>query len=564
MNAEIVGLVFLLDKQSYYLPVAHDYLDAPEQLSRQSVMKSLKPILESQVIGKIGQNLKYDAHVLANIGIDLSGIVDDTMIKSYCLNSVATRHNMDDLSEYYLGHKTIHYADVAGSGKKQLTFNQVNIEEALPYACEDVIVTSELNKILESKLQQFPKLMTLYRTLELPLVNIMLKLERNGALIDEVSLFNQQVQIKSEMQEIQTQAFEIAGDEFNLESPKQIQQILFSEEGLGLTPKKKTAKGQPSTNEEALKLLEHPLVDLIMSYRTLTKLNSTYLEALPKQINRQTGRLHTSYHQAVTATGRLSSSKPNFQNIPIRTEQGAQIRSAFVSDKGNVILAADYSQIELRIMAHISKDKNLIEAFANNIDVHSATAAQVFNTELSEVSKEQRRKAKAINFGLIYGMSAFGLAKQIDVSRTEAKQYIDGYFENYPGVLKFMDETKEKAKSQGFVETILGRRLYLPQINAKNKMLQQHALRTAINAPMQGSSADIIKQAMLDIQAWIDRENNGVKMIMQVHDELVFEMETNKAKEYAEDICSMMSDAAKLSVPLVVDVGIGDSWQEAH
>ena len=564
MNAEIVGLVFLLDKQSYYLPVAHDYLDAPEQLSRQSVMKSLKPILESQVIGKIGQNLKYDAHVLANIGIDLSGIVDDTMIKSYCLNSVATRHNMDDLSEHYLGHKTIHFVDVAGSGKKQLTFNQVNIDEALPYACEDVIVTSELNKILESKLLQYPKLMILYRTLELPLVNIMLKLERNGALVDEVSLFNQQVHIKSEMQKIQTQAFEIAGDEFNLESPKQIQQILFSEEGLGLEPKKKTAKGQPSTNEEALKQLEHPLVDLIMSYRTLTKLNSTYLEALPKQINRQTGRLHTSYHQAVTATGRLSSSKPNFQNIPIRTEQGAQIRSAFVSGEGNVIVAADYSQIELRIMAHISKDKNLIEAFANNIDVHCATAAQVFNTELSAVNKEQRRKAKAINFGLIYGMSAFGLAKQIDVSRTEAKQYIDDYFDNYPGVLKYMEKTKEIAKSQGFVETIFGRRLYLPQINAKNKMQQQHALRTAINAPMQGSSADIIKQAMLDIQAWINRENNNVKMIMQVHDELVFEIETNKAKEYAENIRSMMSDAAKLSVPLVVDVGIGDSWQEAH
>jgi DNA polymerase-1 len=392
----------------------------------------------------------------------------------------------------------------------------------------------------------------------------MLKLERNGALVDEISLFNQQVHIKSEMQEIQTQAFEIAGDEFNLESPKQIQQILFSEEGLGLEPKKKTAKGQPSTNEEALKQLEHPLVDLIMSYRTLTKLNSTYLEALPKQINRQTGRLHTSYHQAVTATGRLSSSKPNFQNIPIRTEQGAKIRSAFVSGEGNVIVAADYSQIELRIMAHISKDKNLIEAFANNIDVHCATAAQVFNTELSAVSKEQRRKAKAINFGLIYGMSAFGLAKQIDVSRTEAKQYIDDYFDNYPGVLKYMEKTKETAKSQGFVETILGRRLYLPQINAKNKMQQQHALRTAINAPMQGSSADIIKQAMLDIQAWINRENNNVKMIMQVHDELVFEIETNKAKEYAENIRSMMSDAAKLSVPLVVDVGIGDSWQEAH
>ena len=564
MSAEIVGLAFLLDKQSYYLPVAHDYLNAPEQLSRNSVIQSLKPILESQVIGKIGQNLKYDAHILANIGIDLNGIVDDTMVKSYCLNSVATRHNMDDLSEYYLGHKTIHYADVAGSGKKQLTFNQVNLEDALPYACEDVIVTSELNKILESKLQKHPKLMTLYQTLELPLVKTMLKLERNGALVDEISLFNQQTQIKSEMQQIQTQAFEIAGDEFNLESPKQIQQILFSKEGLGLEPKRKTAKGQPSTNEEALKLLEHPLVDLIMSYRTLTKLNSTYLEALPKQINKKTGRLHTSYHQAVTATGRLSSSKPNFQNIPIRTEQGAQIRSAFVSTEGNIIMAADYSQIELRIMAHISEDKNLIEAFANNIDVHCATAAQVFNTELSEVSKEQRRKAKAINFGLIYGMSAFGLAKQINVSRTEARQYIDDYFDNYPSVLKYMEKTKETAKSQGFVETILGRRLYLPQINAKNKMQQQHALRTAINAPMQGSSADIIKQAMLDIQAWIDSENNGVKMIMQVHDELVFEMAADKAKEFAEDIRSMMSDAAKLSVPLVVDVGIGDSWQEAH
>ena len=564
MSAEIVGLAFLLDKQSYYLPVAHDYLNAPEQLSRNSVIQSLKPILESQVIGKIGQNLKYDAHILANIGIDLNGIVDDTMVKSYCLNSVATRHNMDDLSEYYLGHKTIHYADVAGSGKKQLTFNQVNIDEAFPYACEDVIVTSELNKVLESKLQQYPKLMTLYRTLELPLVNIMLKLERNGALVDEVSLFNQQVQIKSEMEKIQTQAFEIAGDEFNLESPKQIQQILFSKEGLGLEPKKKTAKGQPSTNEEALKLLEHPLVDLIMSYRTLTKLNSTYLEALPKQINRQTGRLHTSYHQAVTATGRLSSSKPNFQNIPIRTEQGAQIRSAFVSGKGNVIMAADYSQIELRIMAHISEDKNLIEAFRNNVDVHRSTASQVFDTELTKVTKDQRRKAKAINFGLIYGMSAFGLAKQIDVSRTEAKQYIDGYFENYPGVLKFMDETKEKAKAQGFVETILGRRLYLPQINAKNKMLQQHALRTAINAPMQGSSADIIKKAMLDIQAWIDREDNSIKMIMQVHDELVFEVPAEKSKEYAENLRSLMAEALKLSIPLVVDVGIGSNWQEAH
>ena len=564
MRAEIVGLVFLMEKESYYVPIGHDYLDAPVQLSRQRVMDALKPILENKSIGKIGQNLKYDAHILANIEINLNGISDDTMLKSYCLNSVATRHNMDDLSEYYLGHKTIHYADVAGSGKKQLTFNQVNIDEAMPYACEDVIVTNELNKLLDHKLEQYPKLMALYQNIELPLIEIMLKLERNGALVDELSLFNQQVEIKAEMNIIQAQAFEIAGDEFNLESPKQIQQILFSEEGFGLEPKKKTAKGQPSTNEEALKLLDHPLVDLIMSYRTLTKLNSTYLEALPKQINRNTGRLHTSYHQAVTATGRLSSSKPNFQNIPIRTEQGAQIRSAFIANKGNVILAADYSQIELRIMAHISEDKSLIESFRNNVDVHRSTAAQVFNTELDKVTKDQRRKAKAINFGLIYGMSAFGLAKQIDVSRTEAKQYIDGYFENYPGVLKFMDETKEKAKSQGYVETILGRRLYLPQINAKNKMLQQHALRTAINAPMQGSSADIIKKAMLDIQAWIDAEDNGIKMIMQVHDELVFEVQEEKSIEYAEIIRSMMAETLKLSIPLDVDVGIGSNWQEAH
>ena len=564
MEAEIVGLVFLIEKDSYYLPVAHDYLDAPTQLSRHHVMSSLKPLLENETIGKVGQNLKYDAHVLANIDISLNGIIDDTMLKSYCLNSVASRHNMDDLALHYLGHKTIHYADVAGSGKKQLTFNQVNIDEAMPYACEDVIVTNELNNVLESKLQDYPKLMLLYKSIEVPLIKIMLKLERNGAFVDETSLFNQQIEVKAEMMKIQTQAFEVAGDEFNLESPKQIQQILFSEEGFGLEPKKKTAKGQPSTNEEALKLLDHPLVDLIMSYRTLTKLNSTYLEALPKQINRKTGRLHTSYHQAVTATGRLSSSKPNFQNIPIRTERGAQIRSAFIANKDNAILAADYSQIELRIMAHISQDKSLIEAFNNNVDVHSATASQVFDTELSNVTKDQRRKAKAINFGLIYGMSAFGLAKQIDVSRTEAKQYIDGYFENYPGVLRFMDETKERAKEQGFVETILGRRLYLPQINAKNKMLQQHALRTAINAPMQGSSADIIKKAMLDIQSWIDREKNGVKMIMQVHDELVFELQADKAKEYGEIIRTMMSDTLKLSIPLEVDVGIGLNWQEAH
>jgi DNA polymerase-1 len=471
---------------------------------------------------------------------------------------------MDDLALHYLDYQTIHYSDVAGSGKKQLTFNQVNIEEAMPYACEDVIITNELNNLFESKLQDYPKLLALYKTIEIPLIKVMLSLERNGALLDETSLFIQQNEIKTEMMKIQSKAYEIAGEEFNLESPKQIQQILFSEEGLGLEPKKKTAKGQPSTNEEALKLLDHPLVNLILSYRTLTKLNSTYLEALPRQINRRTGRLHTSYHQAVTATGRLSSSKPNFQNIPIRTEQGAKIRSAFIADKGNVILAADYSQIELRIMAHISGDRRLIEAFNNNEDVHRSTASQVFNTDISKVTKDQRRKAKAINFGLIYGMSAFGLAKQINVSRTEARQYIDDYFENYPGVLKFMEETKDKAKSQGYVETVLGRRLYLPQINSKNKMLQQHALRTAINAPMQGSSADIIKKAMLDIQAWIDKEGYEIKMFMQVHDELVFELQEEKADEYSKYIKSLMSNALKLSIPLEVDIGIGSNWQEAH
>jgi len=564
MEAKIVGFVFLVEKSSYYVPVAHDYLDAPVQLSRSMVLNSLKSILESKTIGKIGQNLKYDAHVLANVDIELNGIIDDTMLKSYCFDSVASRHNMDDLALHYLNHSTIHYSDVAGSGKKQLTFNQVNIDEAMPYACEDVIITNELNNFFEIKLQAFPKLVALYKSIEIPLIKVMLRLERNGALLDETSLFNQQVEIKAEMVKIQSLAFEIAGDEFNLESPKQIQQILFSEEGFGLEPKKKTAKGQPSTNEEALKLLDHPLVDLILSYRTLTKLNSTYLEALPKKINRRTGRLHTSYHQAVTATGRLSSSKPNFQNIPIRTEQGAQIRSAFIANEGSVILAADYSQIELRIMAHISEDKNLIKAFNNNEDVHRSTASQVFDTEISKVTKDQRRKAKAINFGLIYGMSAFGLAKQIDVSRTEAKQYIDGYFENYPGVLQFMNETKEMAKSQGYVETVLGRRLYLPQINSKNKMLQQHALRTAINAPMQGSSADIIKKAMLDIQAWIDREDYEIKMFMQVHDELVFELKAEKANEYANSIKLMMSNALKLHIPLEVDIGIGSNWQEAH
>ncbi len=564
MNARIVGWVFLIDNDSFYIPVAHDYLDAPKQLDFDYVLNALIPILQDESIGKVGQNLKYDAHILANYNVELNGITDDTMVKSYSLNSVATRHNMDDLSEHYLGHKTIHFADIAGKGKKQITFNQVNIDDAFPYACEDVIVTDLLNKILDENIAQYPKLAKLYQNIELPLVKVLLRMERNGVEIDSALLNSQQLDVMGQMKDIQSQAFATAGDVFNLESPKQIQQILFSEEGLGLEAKKKTPKGAPSTNEEALKLLDHPLVDLILSYRTLTKLNSTYLEALPKQIDLKTKRLHTSYHQAVTATGRLSSSNPNLQNIPIRTDIGARIRGAFVASKGNVIIAADYSQIELRIMAHISADENLLKAFNNDVDVHSATASEIFNVTADEITKDHRRRAKAINFGLIYGMSAFGLAKQIDVSRTQAKQYIDAYFENYPGVATYMENIKESAKTQGYVETIMGRRLYLPQVNHKNKMLQQHALRTAINAPMQGSSADIIKKAMFDIYQWIGDDNQDIKMIMQVHDELVFEVNSLKADEFANKIQELMENTHQLNIPLKVDVGIGSSWQEAH
>ncbi len=564
MNAKIVGWVFLVDKDSFYIPVSHDYLDAPKQLNFDIVLTLLKPILENKSIGKIGQNLKYDSHILANYGIALNGIVDDTMLKSYCLNSVASRHNMDDLSEHYLGHTTIHFSDIAGKGKKQITFNQVSINDGAPYACEDVIVTHKLNEVLAQELVNYAKLYKLYQMIELPLIAVLVTMERNGVELDATILGKQQFDVAAQMEIIKAQAFELAGDAFNLESPKQIQQILFSEEGLGLEPKKKTPKGAPSTNEEALKLLDHPLVDLILSYRTLTKLNSTYLEALPKQIDLHTKRLHTSYHQAGTATGRLSSSNPNLQNIPIRSEQGAKIRSAFIASKGNVIIAADYSQIELRIMAHISQDEHLLKAFNNDEDVHRATASMMFNLPIEQITNDHRRKAKAINFGLIYGMSAFGLAKQINVSRTEAKQYIDAYFANYPSVLNYMDSTKELAKEKGFVETLIGRRLYLPQINAKNKMLQQHALRTAINAPMQGSSADIIKQAMLDVNAWIGKNNPDIKMIMQVHDELVFEVNASKADEFAHKIQGLMENAYPLDIPLKVDVGIGSSWQEAH
>lgn len=563
MQAKIVALVFLIDKDSYYIPVAHDYLDAPKQLDKEQVLISLKDILENKKIGKIGQNLKYDCHVLANEGIKLRGIVEDTMLKSYCVNSVASRHNINDLAQLYLNYKTLKFEDIAGKGKQALEFNNIEIEKAMPYACEDVIITKELNDCLENKIKESPNLYNIYTDIELPLLDVILQIERNGTMINSSTLYIQQEQIKEKMQSIKEQAFLIAGGEFNLDSPKQIQEVLFGEDGIGLEAKKQTAKGQPSTNEEALKLLDHPLVDLIMSYRLLAKIDSTYLNTLPKQINHNTKRLHTSYHQAVTATGRLSSSNPNLQNIPIRSKEGASIRGSFIAKENNNILAADYSQIELRIMAHLSQDESLITAFKNDMDIHSATASQIFNIPITELEKEHRRKAKAINFGLIYGMSAFGLAKQINSSRTIAQNYIDSYFANYPGVLQYMKDTREKAKKLGFVETINGRRLYLKDINSKNKMLEKQSIRAAINAPMQGSSADIIKKAMIDIHKWIKEEHSDIKMIMQVHDELIFEVPKEKNTMAKKKIKSMMENAINLDIPLKVNVGIANNWQEA-
>jgi DNA polymerase-1 len=565
MNACIVGWVFLVNKDSFYIPVGHDYFGAPAQLDFAQILTALTPILQNEKIGKIGQNLKYDSHILANYDISLNGIVDDTMLKSYVLNATATRHNMDDLSAFYLNHQTIHFEQVAGKGKKQIGFNQVTLEVAAPYACEDVIVTDALNLVLAEKLSLQPLLYLLYQKIELPLIKVLVKMERNGVHIDKAELLSQQTQVLKQMAKIQQLAFEMVGNSFNLESPKQIQQILFEPlpEGLGLEPKKKTPKGAPSTNEEALKLLEHPLVDLILEYRGLTKLNSTYLEVLPKQIDIKTQRLHTSYHQGVTATGRLSSSNPNLQNIPIKTPAGAAVRGAFIAGEGKKIIAADYSQIELRIMAHISQDEGLLSAFNSDKDVHAITASTMFGVALDTVTTTQRRNAKAINFGLIYGMSAFGLAKQLDISRTQAKVYIEAYFETYPGVANYMESIKNSAKEHGFVETIVGRRLYLPAIGGKNKMLEQHALRAAINAPMQGSSADIIKQAMLDIFAW-SMDKSDIKMLMQVHDELVFEVAEDKVEIYRTKITELMVNAYVLDIPLKVDTGIGDSWQQAH
>jgi len=566
MQAELVGLSFATsENEACYIPVAHDYPGAPEQLERDVVLTQLKPILEDKSAKKIGQHIKYDKNVLANYDISLQGILSDTMLASYVLNSVATRHNMDSLSLKYLGHNTIHFEDIAGKGAKQITFNQIALEEAAPYAAEDADVTLRLHKALQALLQDKGELPSVLNDIEVPLSSVLAKMEQNGVLIDSQLLGQQSQTLAARIMELEKEVHELAGEAFNLGSTKQLQHILF--EKMSLPVVKKTPKGAPSTSEEVLQelALEYELPKKIMEYRGLTKLKNTYTDKLPKMIHHRTGRVHTSYHQAVTATGRLSSTDPNLQNIPIRTAEGRLVRQAFIARPGYKVVAADYSQIELRIMAHLSKDKGLVSAFSEGKDIHSATAAEVFDVPLEQVSVNERRSAKAINFGLIYGMSAFGLSKQLNISRYDAQQYMDLYFERYPGVLTYMESTREGAKETGYVSTVFGRRLYLPDIKASNAMRRKGAERAAINAPMQGTAADIIKKAMIDVDAWInDINDEDILMIMQVHDELVFEIKEDRVDEYVAKIKSLMEDTVGLDVPLVVDVGIGNNWDEAH
>ena len=565
MMAEIVGISFSVTaNHAAYVPLQHNYVGAPKQLSLKNTLNKLKPILEDATKRKVGQNLKYDQEVFANYKINLRGIEHDTMLASYVLNSTATRHNLDALALNYLNIRTIHYEDVAGKGAKQISFNQVSIEEAAPYACEDAEVVIKLNSVLTSKLKKIPSLEKIYRTIEIPLIPVLSRIERNGVMINSEMLAKQTKNLKNRMREIEIEAHSLAKESFNISSPKQIQSVLYDK--LNLPILAKTPKGQPSTAESVLQDLseEYELPKLILEYRSMSKLCSTYTEKLPQMINQKTGRVHTSYHQAVTATGRLSSSDPNLQNIPIRTEEGRKIRQAFVAPKDHVIVAADYSQIELRIMAHLSKDKGLLNAFEQGLDIHKTTAAEVFAVAINSVTKDQRRAAKAINFGLIYGMSAFGLAKQLGIDRNEAKEYVDLYFNRYPGVKSFMDLTRDNAKQNGFVETVYGRRLYLPEINARNATRRQYAERTAINAPMQGTAADIIKHAMIDIDIWISKANFNAKMLMQVHDELVFEVHSKKLKEFVKEINDRMTKNNDLIVPLEIDIGHGNNWDEAH
>ncbi|KJG35777.1 DNA polymerase I [Photobacterium angustum] len=566
MTANVVGVSFAIEEgKAAYVPVAHDYLDAPAQLDRDWVLEQLKPLLEDPKQAIIGQNLKFDASIVARYGIEMQGIVFDTMLESYVFNSVVGRHDMDSLALRYLEHKNISFEEVAGKGKKQLTFNQIDLEQAGPYAAEDADITLRLHNTLYPKVEADDKLKHVFETIEMPLVPVLSRMERTGVYVDSMLLGAQSTEIAARLDEIEKKAFEIAEQEFNLSSPKQLQAILF--EKMGLPVLKKTPSGTPSTNEEVLQelALDYPLPKLLLEYRGLAKLKSTYTDKLPKMVNPATGRVHTSYHQAVTATGRLSSSDPNLQNIPVRNEEGRRIRQAFVAQSGYKILAVDYSQIELRIMAHLSGDKALLDAFRHGKDIHAATAAEILSLDIEDVSSEQRRRAKAINFGLIYGMSAFGLAKQLDMGRNEAQNYMNVYFERYPGVLEYMESTRNAASEQGYVETLFGRRLYLPDIKSRNGLRRKAAERAAINAPMQGTAADIIKLAMIAVDGWVQQQPEGnVRLLMQVHDELVFEVKESALEAVTASVKALMEQAATLDVPLIADTGYGDNWDQAH
>ena len=565
MAAEIVGVSFCIEPgKAAYVPLAHDYAGAPDQLSREAVLGKLKGLLEDPAAAKLGHHLKYDAHVLANHGIALAGMRYDSMLESYVLNSTATRHDMDSCARRYLGVETIHYEDVAGRGAKQISFSQVAIDTAAEYSAEDADITLQLHRVLWEGLTKEPSLRKLYEEIEQPLVPVLFRMEHHGVLVDRDTLRRQGGEIARRLGELEQEAHEAAGQPFNLDSPKQLQEILFNK--LNLPTVRKTPKGQPSTAEDVLEELAqaYTLPRIILEYRGLAKLKSTYTDKLPGQVDARTGRVHTSYHQAVAVTGRLSSSDPNLQNIPIRTPEGRRIRQAFIAPPGHLLLAADYSQIELRIMAHLSGDRSLLDAFASDRDIHQATAAEVLGVATDEVTAEQRRAAKAINFGLIYGMSAFGLARQLGSDRATAQEYVDRYFERYPGVKRYMDETRESARERGYVETVFGRRLYLPDIRSRNRQQQQYAERSAINAPMQGTAADIIKRAMITVDEWIQRERPGARLVMQVHDELVLEVEAGAVDEVRARLVGFMTAAAELQVPLKVDTGVGANWDDAH
>ena len=565
MQAELVGISLSVKPgEAAYIPVAHDYPGAPDQLNRNDVLAALKNFLENPDKKKVGHHLKYDAHILARYDIALRGMQFDSMLESYVLNSVATRHDMDSTARHYLGLNTIHYEDVAGKGAKQLTFNQIDLEQAGPYAAEDADITLKLHQHLWTLLQATGSLRRVYEEIEQPLVPVLLEIEETGVLIDRDMLKKQSGELAKTMLGLEAKAHELAGGPFNLGSPKQLQQILFTE--LGLPVIRKTPKGQPSTAEDVLQELagDYELPSVVLEYRSVSKLKSTYTDKLPLQISPDTNRVHTSYHQAVAATGRLSSTDPNLQNIPIRTPEGRRIREAFIAPPGSLLLAADYSQIELRIMAHLSADEGLLAAFADDRDVHQATAAEVFELSLDDVTADHRRSAKAINFGLMYGMSAFGLAKQLGISRGEAQEYVNLYFDRYPGVKKFMDDIRDQAREQGYVETVFGRRLYLPEINDRNVQRRQYSERSAINAPMQGTAADIIKKAMISVDQWLKESGAVARMIMQVHDELVLEVAENEITKVQDQVIEIMCDAAALRVPLKVDVGVGKNWNEAH